>query len=223
MGHKINPIGLRIGINKTWQSKWFANGKKYRDYFLEDIKLKKFIKNKLKNAGVARCEIERDPQAVKINIYSSRPGVIIGRSGVGVEELRKEAKRMIASKKAKVEINIKEIKKPEENAALVAQNVAEQIEKRMSYRKVMKKTMERSFQSGNVEGIKVMVAGRLNGVDIARKEWLSSGKIPLHTLRANVDFAKYKAHTTYGVIGVKVWLYKGEVFNKKKDKQNKDK
>jgi len=221
MGHKINPISFRLGINKTWTSKWFASGKKYRDYLLEDIKLRNFINKKLKNAGVAGCEIERGPQAVKINIYSSRPGVIIGRSGVGVEELKKDAQKIIFSKKAKIEVNIREIKSPEENARLVAQNIAEQLEKRISYRKVLKKSMEKSMQSRNIQGIKAMVAGRLGGVDIARTEWLSLGKIPLHTLRANVDFAKYVAQTTYGVIGVKVWLYKGEVFNKDKSKQSK--
>lgn len=216
MGHKVNPIGLRIGINKTWNSKWFSRGNKYRKYFLEDVKIREFIYKKLKNAGVARCEIERGPGILKVNIYSSRPGIIIGRSGVGVEELKKDIKGLISDKKLKVEININEIKKPEENANVVAQIIAEQIEKRISYRRVLKKAIERSMQSGNVEGIKVMVAGRLDGVDIARREWLSEGKIPLHTLRANVDFAKYNAHTTYGVIGIKVWIYKGEVFNKSK-------
>jgi len=218
MGHKINPISFRLGINKTWHSKWFASGKKYRDYLLEDIKLKEFIANKLKNAGVASCQIEREPQTVKINIYSSRPGIIIGRSGVGIEELKKDAKKIISSKKSKIEVNIKEIKNPEENAALVAQIIAEQIEKRISYRKVLKKAIEKSMQSRDVEGVKVMVSGRLGGVDIARTEWLSEGKIPLHTMRANVDFAKYKAYTTYGIVGIKVWIYTGEVFKKSKNK-----
>ena len=221
MGHKINPISFRLGINKTWQSKWFASGKKYRDYLLEDVKLKDFIASKLKNAGVASCQIERGPQSVKINIYSSRPGIIIGRSGVGVEELKKDAKKIISSKKSKIEINIKEIKNTEENATLVAQIIAEQIEKRISYRKVLKKAIEKTMQSRNVEGVKVMVAGRLGGVDIARTEWLSEGKIPLHTMRANVDFAKYRAHTTYGIVGVKVWIYTGEVFDKGKNKPKK--
>lgn len=220
MGHKVNPISLRVGINKTWNSKWFSIGNKYKDYFLEDINIRKFIRNKLKNAGISKCEIERGPQVLKVNIYSSRPGIIIGRSGVGVEELKKDIKGIISNKKLKVEINIKEIKKPEENAAIVAQIIAEQIEKRISYRRVLKKAIDRSIQSERVEGIKIMVAGRLDGVDIARREWLSEGKIPLHTLRANVDFAKYKAHTTYGVIGIKVWIYKGEVFNKNKDQNN---
>lgn len=221
MGHKINPISFRLGINKTWHSKWFASGKKYRDYFLEDVKLRDFINKKLKTAGVASVHIERGPQVVKINIYSSRPGIIIGRSGVGVEELKKEAKKIISSNKSKIEVNIREIKSPEENAALVAQIIAEQLEKRISYRKVLKKSIERSMQSRDVEGIKVMVAGRLGGVDIARTEWLAEGKIPLHTMRANVDFAKYNAHTTYGVIGIKVWIYKGEVFKKKKEENKK--
>ncbi len=221
MGHKINPISFRLGINKTWHSKWFADGKKYRNYFLEDLKLKDFINKKLKNAGVADCQIERGPQVVKINIYSSRPGIIIGRSGVGVEELKKDAKKLISSKKSKVEINIKEIKNPEENANLVAQNIAEQLEKRISYRKALKKAIEKSMQARDVEGIKIMVAGRLGGVDIARREWLAEGKIPLHTLRANVDFAKYNALTTYGIIGIKVWIYKGEIFNKSKNKDKK--
>ena len=211
MSQKVNPISYRLGITKTWNSKWFSNKGKYRKYLLEDIKLRNYVNEKLKNAGVASCEIERGPQILKLNIYSSRPGIIIGRAGSGIEELKKEVEKFL-NKNTKVEVNITEIKNPEENALLMAQMIAEQIEKRISYRRVIKRLIDRASQSRDVKGIKIMVSGRLDGSEIAREEWEAYGKIPLQTLRADVDFATYKAHTTYGVIGIKVWIYKGEVF-----------
>jgi len=217
MGQKVSPISFRIGFNKTWNSKWFSGPQKYRNYFLQDIKLKQFIFQKLKNAGVAICEIERGPEIIKLNIWSSRPGIIIGRAGKGIEELKKELLKLIP-KKINLEVNITEIRNPEENAALVAQMIAEQIEKRIPYRRAMKRAIDRSMQSKNVKGIKIMISGRLDGVEIARSEWLAQGKIPLQTLRADIDFAKAEAHTTYGVVGIKVWIYKGEVFDSQKSK-----
>lgn len=212
MAQKVSPISFRLGINKTWKSKWFSDiKKKYRHNVLEDIKLRQVIRKKLKHAAVATCEIDRGPEIVKLTIHSSRPGVIIGRNGVGTEELKKEIQKLVGKDK-KVEISIQEIKNPESNAALIAQIMAEQIEKRISYRRVMKRAIDRAIQSEEVKGVKVMVSGRLDGVDIARSEWLARGKIPLHTLRANVNFAEAEAFTTYGVVGIKVWIYKGEVF-----------
>lgn len=215
MGQKVSPISFRIGINKTWNSKWFSGPKKYRDYFLQDIKLRQLISKKLRNAGVAACEIERGPQVVRLNIWSSRPGIIIGRAGKGIEELKKELIQLLP-KNTNLEINISEIRNPEENAALVAQMIAEQLEKRIPYRRAMKRAIERSMESKNVRGIKVMISGRLDGTEIARSEWLAQGKIPLQTLRSNIDFAKAEAYTTYGVVGVKVWIYKGEIFKDQK-------
>jgi small subunit ribosomal protein S3 len=219
MGQKVSPTSFRLGVINTWNSRWFSGAKKYRNYFLQDIELKKIISKKLRNAGVAACEIERGPQNIKFTIFSSRPGVIIGRAGSGIEELKKEITKRI-SKNIKVEININEIKNPEENAVLVAQMIAEQIEKRIPYRRAIKKAIDRSIQSRGVHGVKAMVAGRLDGTEIAREEWLSRGKIPLQTLRANIDFAKAEAYTTYGTVGIKVWIYKGEVFGEKPKTSN---
>lgn len=221
MGQKVNPISFRLGVSKTSSSKWFSHDKKrYREYLLSDIQLKKVVLGKLKNAGVARCEIERSPQLVKLVIYSSRPGIIIGRNGVGIEELKKELKKKV-SKNEKIEINIQEVKNPESNAMLVAQMLAEQIEKRISYRRAMKRALDRSYQSPEVKGIKIMISGRLDGAEIARTEWLAKGMIPLQTLRADIDFAKTEAYTTYGVVGIKVWIYKGEVFEQSQEQENK--
>lgn len=219
MGQKISPISFRVGVIKTWNSKWFSDAKKYRNYFLQDIQLRRYISKKLRNMGISACEIERGPQAIKLNIWSSRPGVIIGRAGKGIEELKKELSKL-TPKKVNLEVNISEIRNAEENAALVAQTIAEQIEKRIPYRRAMKRALDRSMQSKNVRGIKVMIAGRLDGTEIARSEWLAKGKIPLQTLRANIDFAKAEAHTTYGTVGIKVWIYKGEVFEEKRKMQN---
>lgn len=215
MGQKVNPVSLRIGGIKTWKSRWFLDNKrKYREQFIEDIRLRDFITKKLKNAAISRIEIERSRGAIKFIIFTSRPGIIIGRGGTGIEDLRKELQRRIASKGVKIDIEVNEVKDPEADAAIVAHLMAEQIQKRISFRRVMKRAIDRSMQSKNVKGIKVMLSGRLDGSEMSRREWLSEGKMPLHNLRADIDFGQTVAYTTYGVIGIKVWIYKGEVFNK---------
>lgn len=211
MGQKVSPTSFRLGFIKSWSSKWFSEKKKYRTNFLNDLKVEKYILKKLKNAAISKVEIERSAQAVKINIYSSRPGIIIGRGGSGIDQLKSEIEKIINEK---VNINIQEVKNPEGDAAIVAHVMAEQLEKRISFRRVLKQAIDRSMNSPGVKGIRVMVAGRLDGSEMSRREWLSEGSMPLHTLRANIDFAKERAYTTYGVIGIKVWIYKGEVFKK---------
>jgi len=219
MGQKVSPISFRLGGIKTWSSRWFSEKKKYRDNFINDLKIREFILKKLKTAAVSRVEIERSPQAITLNVYSSRPGIIIGRGGAGVEELKKEVQRIVSNKgKVNININIQEIKDPESDAAVIAQTIAEQLEKRVSFRRVMKQTIDRSMKSATVKGIKVMLAGRLDGAEMSRREWLAEGRMPLHTLRADIDFVKEEANTTYGIIGIKVWIYKGEVFKKRKVK-----
>lgn len=219
MGQKINPVGLRTGIIRDWQSKWFFGNKKdYREFLLEDLKIRRFLEKRLQNASLALCEIERERDIIRINLYSSRPGVIIGRGGAGIEDLRKEVQKQV-KRKVRIEINIQEIRNPEGNAAIMARFLADQIEKRMPYRRASKKTLEKMIEATGVFGAKIKIAGRLDGSEIARSEWFSKGKLPLHTLRADVDFAKVEAHMTYGAIGIKVWIYKGEVFKERKVKK----
>jgi small subunit ribosomal protein S3 len=213
MGHKINPFLHRLGIMRDWKSRWF-NMKKYRQYLRNDIELREFLNKKLEKAAVDDIIIERSANSVTVNISSARPGVIIGRGGTGAEELRAEIVKMV-KEKVEVKVNINEIRSPELNARLVAQSVAEQIEKRSPFRRTLKQTIERTMQNKTAQGVKIAISGRLDGAEMARTEWLSNGKIPLHTFRADVDFAKYNAYTTYGVVGIKVWIYKGEVFNEK--------
>lgn len=211
MGHKVNPICLRIGGLQTWSSKWFSDKQKFRNYLISDLKLRAFIFDKLKNAAISKIEIERTAQSINFILHSSRPGIIIGRGGVEIEELKKEMIKEIGPG-IKVEINIKEIREPEADAATVTTLIAEQLEKRISFRRVIKRALERTMQNRNVKGCKIMVAGRLDGSEMSRREWVSEGKLPLHTLRANIDFARKIAQTTYGSIGVRVWIYKGEIF-----------
>lgn len=213
MGHKVNPISFRLGGIESWRSKWFSK-KHYAKNVISDINLREVIKKKLRNAAVSRIVIERSPQLVTVNIYSSRPGIIIGRGGAGVEVLKKEVKKMVPGK-TEVKIDIQEVKNPEADPNIVAITMAEQIEKRISFRRVMKQAIDRSINSQGVEGIKVMLSGRLDGSEMSRREWLSEGRLPLHTLRANIDYCFEEAHTTYGKIGIKVWIYKGEVFHSK--------
>lgn len=213
MGQKVNPISFRLGVLQTWRSKWYANKKDYRHLLKKDIEVKEFIRKKLRNAAISRIEIERSPREIKVNIFSSRPGIIIGRGGSGIEELKKELAKII-QENIKMDINIKEIRKPETDARIVGFLIAEQLEKRIPFRRVIKQSLERIKQNREVKGAKIMVAGRLDGSEMSRREWVSYGKIPLHTLRADIDYATFEAHTTYGVIGIKVWLYKGEVFDK---------
>ncbi|MCW2277810.1 30S ribosomal protein S3 [Heliophilum fasciatum] len=209
MGQKVNPKGLRIGVIRDWDAKWYA-GKNYADLLHEDIKIRKYIKKKLFAAGISRVEIERAANRVKVTIYTAKPGIVIGRGGAEVENLRKEIEKMSGRS---ANINIAEIKKPELDAQLVAENVAAQLEKRTSFRRAMKQAVGRTMRLG-AEGIKIMVSGRLGGAEIARTEWYNEGKVPLHTLRADIDYALAEAHTTYGIIGVKVWIYHGEVIGK---------
>jgi small subunit ribosomal protein S3 len=214
MGQKTHPTSYRLGVIYGWKSAWFHK-QKYADYLLEDIKIRRLLTKKLKEAGVARIEIERTEKETRINIYSSRPGIIIGRGGTGIEELKKFIKKNIHSLE-ECKINIEEVREPNANARLVALNVAEQLEKRVSFRRALKQAIERTYNTAGVEGVKIMVAGRLNGAEMSRREWLGKGRMPLHTLRADIDFAHAEALTTYGILGVKVWIYRGDVFEEKK-------
>ncbi|MFZ5648763.1 MAG: 30S ribosomal protein S3 [Bacillota bacterium] len=207
MGQKVNPKGLRIGIIKDWEGKWYANKKDFASLLQEDVKVRKFVKKKLFAAGISRIQIERAANRVKVTIHAAKPGIVIGRGGAEVENLRRELEKLTGKQ---VHVNIAEIKVPEIDAQLVAENVAAQIEKRIAFRRAMKQGVSRSMKMG-AKGIKVACSGRLAGAEIARTEWYSEGKVPLHTLRADIDYGFAEANTTYGKIGIKVWLYKGEV------------
>jgi small subunit ribosomal protein S3 len=207
MGQKVNPHGLRIGIIKDWDTKWYANDKNFSEYLVEDVKIREFLKKKLFISGISRIEIERAANKIKINVNTAKPGLVIGKGGSGIEDLRKLVEKMTGKS---VLINITEIKAPELNAQLVAENIAAQLEKRISFRRAMKQAMGRSMKAG-AKGIKTQVAGRLNGAEIARTEHYHEGTIPLQTLRADIDYGFAESDTTYGKIGVKVWIYKGEV------------
>ena len=207
MGQKINPHGLRIGIIKDWDTKWYANKKNFSGLLIEDVKIRTYIKKKLYISGISRIEIERAANKVKINVSTAKPGLVIGKGGTGIEELRKQLETMTGKS---ILINITEIKAPEMNAQLVAENIASQLEKRISFRRAMKQSMSRSMKMG-AKGIKTQVAGRVGGAEIARTEHYHEGTIPLQTLRADIDYGFAEANTTYGKIGVKVWIYKGEV------------
>jgi small subunit ribosomal protein S3 len=214
MGQKVNPHGLRIGIIKDWDTKWYASDKDFSDLLVEDVKIRRFIKNKLYSSGISRIEIERAANKVKINVNTAKPGLVIGKGGTGIEELRKEVEKMSGKS---VLINITEIKTPDMDAQLVAENIATQLEKRISFRRAMKQAMSRTMKLG-AKGIKTAVAGRLGGAEIARTEHYHEGTIPLQTLRADIDYGFAEANTTYGKIGVKVWIYKGEVLPAAKKK-----
>ncbi len=207
MGQKVNPLGLRIGIIKDWEGKWFADKRNYAGLLHEDIKVRKFIKKKLFAAGISRITIERAANRVKVSIHTAKPGIVIGRGGSEVENLRKQLEKLTGKQ---VSVNIVEIKVPELDAQLVAENVAAQLEKRIAFRRAMKQAVSRSMKMG-AKGIKIACGGRLAGAEIARSEWYSEGKVPLHTLRADIEYGVTEANTTYGKIGIKVWIYKGEV------------
>lgn len=211
MGQKVNPVGFRIGITRTWDSRWFAK-RDYAKLLHEDIALRNHLKEKLHGAGIARIEIERAANKVKINVHTARPGIVIGKKGSGVESLKADVQKL---SKNEVFLNIVEVKKPEANATLIAENVASQLEKRVAFRRAMKKCMTSAFKQG-IKGIKIRVSGRLGGAEIARTEWYSEDSVPLHTLRANIDYGTAEARTTYGVIGVKAWVYHGEITTLKK-------
>ena len=215
MGQKTNPVGFRLGINRTWDSRWFST-KEYAKWLDEDIKVRNYIKKRLFKAGVARVEIERSGGGkASVNIYTARPGMVIGRKGSEVDLLRAELK---ARSGRDVQINIKDVKKPELNAQLVAEHIAMQLQQRVAFRRAMKKTIQSAMRMG-AQGIKVQCSGRLGGSEIARREGYHEGRVPLHTLRADIDFARSTAHTTFGCVGVKVWIYKGEVFPEEFKKQ----
>jgi len=211
MGHKVNPTSFRIGILFDWQSKWF-NQRTYRQQIKEDTEVRDWLAKKLRTAFVSRIMIERSARGLTVTLFTSRPGVIIGRGGAGAEELRREIAKRVKGK-PQVKLNIEEIRDPERDANLIALNMAEQIEKRLPFRRVLKGAIERARSAG-VQGIRVGVSGRLNGAEMSRTEWLADGNLPLHTLRAEIDYARATAYTTYGTIGVKVWVYKGQRFGR---------
>ena len=207
MGHKSNPIGMRLQINRTWDSRWFAEGHDYGQLLLEDLKIRRYILDTLKQAAISKVVIERPAKLCRISIFAARPGVIIGKKGSDIEKLRKTLGAMT---KSDVSLNIVEIRKPEIDARLVAQGIADQLERRIAFRRAMKRAVQSAMRLG-ADGIKVMCGGRLGGAEIARTESYREGRVPLHTLRANIDYAEAEAHTSYGVCGVKVWVFKGEI------------
>lgn len=211
MGQKVNPIGLRVGVIRSWDSRWFAKGPKYIENFHEDLRLRKYIKKKLKHAGVAKIEMERAVQKLKIIISTARPGIVIGKKGTGIDALKTDIQKETPNE---VFLTIQEVRKPDLDAQLVAENIALQLEKRISWRRVLKKSIAASIRSG-VRGIKIMVSGRLDGAEIARTESYKEKSVPLHTLRADIDYGTAEALTTYGIIGVKTWIYRGDVLSAK--------
>ncbi len=206
MGQKVNPIGLRLGINRTWDSRWYADGD-YAKLLHEDLKLRDFLKGKLVQAGVSRVVIERPAKKARVTIHTARPGVVIGKKGADIEKLRSELGKMA---KGEVSLNIVEIRKPELDARLIAENIAQQLERRVAFRRAMKRSMQSAMRLG-AKGVRINVSGRLGGAEIARMEWYREGRVPLHTLRADVDYGQATAKTTYGTCGVKVWVFKGEI------------
>jgi small subunit ribosomal protein S3 len=207
MGHKSNPIGMRLQINRTWDSRWYAEGNEYGRLLLEDLKIRKYIMENVAQAAISKVVIERPAKLCRVSVYAARPGVIIGKKGADIEKLRKKLGEMTESD---VSLNIVEIRKPEVDARLVAQSVADQLERRIAFRRAMKRAVQSALRLG-AEGIKITCGGRLGGAEIARTEWYREGRVPLHTLRANVDYAEVAAHTAYGVCGIKCWIFKGEI------------
>ena len=218
MGQKVNPISLRLGINRGWDSIWFAKKREYGKFLIEDFNIRKYIKNNVVNSGVSQIIIERTSKKCIVSIYTSRPGFVIGKKGSDIEKIKQSLSKISSTE---VSLNIKEIKKPELNAYLVAENIAQQLVKRIGFRKAMKRAIQSALRLG-AKGIRVCLAGRLAGNEIARTEWIREGSVPLHTFRANVDYAETEALTTYGLIGVKVWIYKGEIFEKDINKESKE-
>jgi small subunit ribosomal protein S3 len=213
MGQKVHPTGIRLGIVKDWSSKWYADTKTFPEYIRADHLIRDFIKKKLKDASVSRITIERPSKKCNITIFTARPGIVIGKKGEDIEKLRAEVSKMIKMNMQDVRININEVRKPELDATLVAEGIAQQLERRVMFRRAMKRAVTNTMRVG-AEGVKVKVGGRLNGAEIARSEWYREGRVPLHTLRADIDYGTAVANTTYGVIGVKVWIFKGEIFEK---------
>jgi small subunit ribosomal protein S3 len=212
MGQKVHPIGIRLGIIKDWSSKWYADKRNYADYLNTDLKIRKFIKKELSQASVSEIRIERPAKNARIIIHTARPGIVIGKKGEDIDKLRKKVAEMMG---VPVHISVEEIRKPEMDAYLVAENIAQQLERRIMFRRAMKRSVTNAMRLGS-QGVRINVSGRLNGAEIARMEWYREGRVPLHTLRADIDYGFAEAHTTYGVIGVKVWIFKGEIIGKQK-------
>jgi small subunit ribosomal protein S3 len=209
LGQKVNPIGLRIGIVKTWESRWYAD-KQYANFILEDDKIRKFVKKKLYHAGISKIEIERSSKHIRLRIFTARPGIVIGKKGAEIEQLKKELKKLTTQE---IFIDIQEVRKPEIDAQLVAENVSSQLERRVAFRRAMKRGVSSAMRFG-AQGVKIICAGRLGGAEMARTEWYREGRVPLHTLRADIDYGFIEAKTTYGIIGVKVFVFKGEILEK---------
>lgn len=220
MGQKVSPTGIRLGIASDWTSKWYASSKNFPDLLETDLKVRQFLKKKLSTASVSRIQVERPARLARITIHTARPGVVIGKKGEDIEALRKEVARMMGLDVKDLQVNIEEIRKPELDAQLVAESVAQQLERRIMFRRAMKRTVANAMRLGAL-GIKIQVSGRLNGAEIARSEWTREGRVPLHTLRANIDYGLAEAQTTYGVIGIKVWIFKGEVFGLERQGETK--
>ena len=218
MGQKVNPVGFRLGINRGWDSVWFSKKREFGKLLIEDYKIREYVKKNVVNSGVSQVLIERTSKKCIVSIYTSRPGFVIGKKGSEIDKIKKSLSKISDTE---VSLNIKEVKKPELNSYLVAENIAQQLVKRIAFRKTMKRAMQSALRLG-AKGIRVCLSGRLAGNEIARTEWLREGSVPLHTFRADVDYAESEALTTYGLIGVKVWIYKGEVFSKKSNINNKD-
>ena len=216
MGQKVNPISLRLGINRGWDSVWFAKKREYGKFLIEDYKIREYIRKNVVNSGVSQVIVERTTKRCIVSIYTSRPGFVIGKKGSDVDKIKKNLSKISSTE---VSLNIKEVKRPELNSYLVAENIAQQLVKRIAFRKVMKRAMQSALRLG-AKGIRICLSGRLAGHEIARTEWLREGSVPLHTFRADVDYAEAEALTTYGIIGVKVWIYKGEIFSKNSNKNN---
>ncbi len=212
MGQKVHPVGIRLGISTDWNSKWYASSSDFPDLLNADIKVREYLKKKLENANVSKIQIERPTRAAVITIHTARPGVVIGKKGADIEKLREDVANLIGLHINSVKINIEEIRKPELDAQLVAESIAQQLERRVMFRRAMKRSIQNSMRMG-AEGVKIMVGGRLNGAEIARSECYAEGRVPLHTLRADIDYGFAEALTTYGILGVKVWIYKGEIFD----------
>ena len=210
MGQKVHPVGMRLGITKTWNSKWYADKKDYAALLQEDLQIQQYIKSHMKHAGIARMEVERAAQKVKVSIFASRPGIIIGRRGESADAPKDQLIKLCGRE---ITVNIKEVKRPEIEAQLVAENIATQLERRIAFRRVIKRALASAMRM-NILGCKIMVGGRLNGAEMSRSEWVREGRVPLHTLRADIDYGTAEAHTTFGLIGVKVWVYKGDEYDR---------
>lgn len=221
MGQKVHPIGFRLGVSADWNSRWYADGGDYSRFLIKDVEVRDYLKKKLSQASVSRVHIERSANSALITIHTARPGIVIGKKGEDIEKLRGSLSKMMSMPVGAIKINIEEVRKPEIDAQLVAESIAQQLERRIMFRRAMKRAVGNAMRLGAL-GVKVKVGGRLNGAEIARSEWYREGRVPLHTLRADIDYGVTEAHTTYGVLGIKVWIYKGEVFDLEQKKAQQE-